>query len=110
MASTVSPISSGCSSPISRSTFFGGNNDPLGALAILDAGTNTADNTPTEGQRLRASIAGVTDADNPGDGAITGPVAYHWQVEARPGSGIFEDIGPKCAATNPREPRARPSL
>ena len=73
-------------------TLAGVNNDPLGTLTILDAATNTPDNTPTEGQLLRASIAGVTDADNPGDGSITGPVAYHWQVEARPGTGIFEDI------------------
>ncbi len=82
-------------------TFFGVNNDPLGALAILDAGTNTPDNTPTEGQRLRASIAGVTDADNPGDGSIVGPVAYHWQVEARPGSGIFEDIRAEVRGNEP---------
>ena len=41
---------------------------------------------------LRVAIAGVTDADNPGDGAITGPVAYVWQVEPRPGTGVFEDI------------------
>ena len=68
------------------------NNDPVGLLVILDAATNTPDDTPAEGQLLRASIAGVTDADNPGAGAITGPVAYHWQVEARPGTGIFEDI------------------
>ena len=68
-------------------TFFGVNNDPVGVLAILDAATNTPDNTPAEGQLLRASIAGVTDADNPGDDSITGPVAYHWQVEAAPGHG-----------------------
>ena len=73
-------------------TLAGVNNDPVGTLTILDAATNTPDDTPTEGQLLRASIAGVTDADNPGDGSITGPVAYHWQVEARPGTGIFEDI------------------
>jgi Ca2+-binding RTX toxin-like protein len=82
-------------------TFFGENNDPVGVLAILDAGTNTVDNTPTEGQRLRASIAGVTDADNPGDGSIVGPVAYHWQVEARPGSGIFEDIRAEVRGNEP---------
>src|SRR5690606_28663359 len=33
----------------------------------------------------------VRDADNPG-GAITSPVAYFWQVEARPGTGEFRDI------------------
>ena len=82
-------------------TFFGENEDPEGVLAILDAATNTADNSPTEGQRLRASIAGVTDADNPGAGAITGPVAYHWQVEARPGTGIFEDIRAEVRGNEP---------
>ena len=82
-------------------TFFGENEDPEGVLAILDADTNTADNSPTEGQRLRASIAGVTDADNPGAGAITGPVAYHWQVEARPGTGIFEDIRAEVRGNEP---------
>src|SRR5262245_35494314 len=45
-------------------TIAGVNNDPLGTLTILDAATNTPDDTPTEGQRLRASIAGVTDRDN----------------------------------------------
>ena len=36
------------------------------------------------------SIAGVTDADNVSadnpNGAITGPVAYFWQVEEDPGT------------------------
>ncbi|MGH6690301.1 MAG: beta strand repeat-containing protein [Gammaproteobacteria bacterium] len=49
------------------------------------------DNTPTEDQLLTVSIASVTDADNPG-GTITGPVSYVWQVEQRPGTGVFEDI------------------
>ena len=48
-----------------------------------------------------ASIAGVTDADNPGDGSIVGPVAYHWQVEARPGTGIFEDIRAEVRGNEP---------
>src|SRR5262245_30106071 len=82
-------------------TLSGINNDPVGQLTILDAATNTPDDTPTEGQRLRASIAGVTDADNPGDGSITGPVAYHWQVEMRPGSGIFEDIRAEVRGNEP---------
>ncbi len=77
------------------------NNDPVGQLVILDAATNTPDNTPAEGQLLRASIAGVTDADNPGTGAITGPVAYHWQVEMRPGTGIFEDIRAEVRGNEP---------
>ena len=81
-------------------TIAGVNNDPVGQLVILDAGGNP-DNTPAEGQLLRASIAGVTDADNPGDGSITGPVAYHWQVEARPGTGIFEDIRAEVRGNEP---------
>ena len=60
------------------------NNEPVGLLTIND-------DTPTEDQLLTVSIAGVTDADNPG-GAITGPVSYVWQVERRPGTGVFEDI------------------
>ena len=60
------------------------NNEPVGLLTIDD-------NTPTEDQLLTVSIAGVTDADNPG-GTITGPVSYVWQVESRPGTGVFEDI------------------
>ena len=41
---------------------------------------------------MSVSIAGVTDGDNPGTGAITGPVVYYWQFEADPGSNTFEDI------------------
>ena len=67
------------------------NNDPLGLLAILDAASNTPDATPTTGQLLRVSAAGVTDADNAG-GAITGPIAFYWQFEAVPGTGVFQDI------------------
>ena len=91
-APTVSPISSGCSSPTESLVLVPGlNNEPVGLLTILDAATNTPDGTPAEDQLLRASIAGVTDADNPG-GTITGPISYVWQVETRPGDGIFEDI------------------
>ncbi len=75
------------------------NNAPEGVLEILDDETLTPDNTPTEDQVLRVSIAGVTDADNPGDilleippGAITGPVVYYWQFEPDLNSGVFEDI------------------
>ena len=88
------------------------NEGPEGLLAILDAGTNTPDNTPEENQLLRVSIAGVTDANNPNpgpdgilvddpgtpidesadNGEITGEVSYFWQVEDDPDSGIFEDI------------------
>src|SRR5262245_35622048 len=72
------------------------NNEPLGQLTILDAATNTPDDTPTEGQLLRVSIADVTDGDNISPtnptGAITRAVTYIWQVERDPGTGVFEDI------------------
>src|SRR5262249_25166336 len=72
------------------------NEEPVGQLTILDAATNLPDNSPTEGQLLRVSIAGVTDPDNISPtnqtGAITGTVSYVWQAELRPGSGVFEDI------------------
>jgi Ca2+-binding RTX toxin-like protein len=72
------------------------NEEPVGLLTILDAATNTAEPTPTEGQLLRVSIAGVTDADNVSPtnptGAVTSTVSYVWQAELRPGSGVFEDI------------------
>src|SRR5215510_4504726 len=66
------------------------NNEPVGQLAILDGVTNTPDNTPTEGQLLRVSIAGVTDADN-ATGAITN-ATYVWQQEVGAGTGVFTDI------------------
>ena len=63
--------------------------DRAGGLADADA-------TPTQGQPVTVSIAGVTDADNVSatnlDGHIPPPVAYFWQVEDRPGSGVFNDI------------------
>src|SRR4030095_16941005 len=49
-----------------------------------------SDTTPTEGQPLTVSIADVIDPDNPGTGAITGPVSYFWQAEIAPG--IFETL------------------
>ena len=58
------------------------NAEPEGQLAIIG--------TPTEGQPLTVSIAGVTDADNPG-GVITGAVSYYWQVDLD-GVGVFEDL------------------
>ena len=65
------------------------NAEPAGQLTISDA-------TPTEDQVLTVSIAGVTDADNVSPdnpaGTITGPITYYWQVEQRPGTGVFEDI------------------
>jgi len=65
------------------------NAEPVGAPTI----NNT---TPTEGDLLTVSAAGITDADNitptNATGAITGQVAYVWQVERDPGTGVFEDI------------------
>ena len=68
------------------------NSDPEGQAAIFDAvsGLPLAAG-PLEGQLLRASVVGVTDADNAG-GVITGPVSIVWQSEVDPGTGIFEDI------------------
>jgi hypothetical protein len=63
----------------------GSNSGPVGLLTISDS-------TPTENQLLTVSIAGVTDPNNPGSGAITGPVSYFWQEEEVPGSGVFTDI------------------
>ncbi|MGH8031263.1 MAG: peroxidase family protein, partial [Luteimonas sp.] len=74
----------------------GVNIEPVGQLAILDAATSTPDTTPTSGQLLRVSIAGVTDGDNVSGanptGLIDGPNSIFWQVETAAGSGIFKDI------------------
>jgi len=83
-----------------QSRVLGGlNHEPVGLVAISG--------TVEENQVLTASIVGVTDADNDSDvnlnpnadpsrlnedGDITGTVAYFWQVELRPDSGVFEDI------------------
>src|SRR5215471_15794413 len=66
------------------------NNEPVGQLAILDGVTGAVDATPTEGQLLKVSIAGVTDADN-ATGAVTN-ATYVWQAELAPGTGVFSDI------------------
>ncbi|WP_044870706.1 peroxidase family protein [Pseudomonas sp. LFM046] len=64
----------------------GVNAAPVGALTIDDT-------TPAVDQLLTVSAAGITDPDNTATGgAITGPISYFWQFEARPGSGVFEDI------------------
>ncbi|MHC8366475.1 peroxidase family protein [Pseudomonas sp. ZT5P21] len=72
------------------------NNDPSGHLAILDAATGVRDNTPVAGQLLRVSDRAVHDADNQSvtnpTGAVTGGVAYYWQVETIAGSGVYDDI------------------
>ena len=64
------------------------NHEPVGHLTISG--------TPVQGQPLTVSIADVMDADNVSTTNLTGtipnPVAYFWQVELRPGSGIFTDI------------------
>ncbi|MDT4809180.1 peroxidase [compost metagenome] len=60
------------------------NQGPVG-LATL------SDTNPEVGSFLLASIAGVTDGDNPNGGVITGPVSYFWQADFN-GDGIFEDI------------------
>ncbi|WP_137920036.1 peroxidase family protein [Hydrogenophaga sp. 2FB] len=65
----------------------GFNFDPEGLLTISDT-------SPAIGEPLTVSALGVTDLDNVSGtnptGAITGPIAYFWQAEVRPG--IFEDI------------------
>jgi Ca2+-binding RTX toxin-like protein len=61
-----------------------GNVLPQGLLTINDT-------TPTQGQVLTASAAGVTDPNNPGGGAVN-PAVYFWQAETAPGSGVFTDI------------------
>jgi Ca2+-binding RTX toxin-like protein len=70
-----------------QSIVLGGlNSGPVGSLRIDDP-------TPATGQVLTVSAADITDADNTATGgAITGPISYFWQFEARPGSGVFEDI------------------
>ena len=69
-------------------SFTGINFQPEGLLTITGA--------PEENDPLTVSIAGVTDPDNISaanpTGAITGPVSYFWQFEARLDSGVFEDI------------------
>ncbi|WP_085706162.1 peroxidase family protein [Pseudomonas sp. B8(2017)] len=72
------------------------NAGPTGHLAILDAVTGLRNDTSVSGQLLRVSNVAVHDADNVSatnaSGAISGPVAYYWQVETLPGSGVYEDI------------------
>ncbi|MFJ2685092.1 peroxidase family protein [Pseudomonas sp. NPDC087342] len=72
------------------------NEGPSGHLAILDDATGLRDDTPVAGQLLRVSNRAVHDADNQSlanpTGAVTGAVAYYWQVENIPGTGIYEDI------------------
>ncbi|WP_194790361.1 peroxidase family protein [Pseudomonas sp. UFMG81] len=72
------------------------NKGPSGHLAILDDASGARADAPVAGQLLRVSNRGVHDADNVGagnaSGAVTGPVAYYWQVETIPGTGVYEDI------------------
>ena len=79
------------------------NTNPVGSLTVTaNAGI------------LTASIASVTDADNAGTGAITGPVSYYWQVETLPGSGVYTDIvsidGARPAAALGNSLRVTPDL
>ncbi|NWL78717.1 heme peroxidase, partial [Pseudomonas taiwanensis] len=70
----------------------GANSLPTGQLSIRDATSGLVDNTPSVGQLLIASVAGVTDADNDG-GTLNGrPITFIWQVETAANSGIFQDI------------------
>jgi hypothetical protein len=59
---------------------------PVNSVAL---GLPTISGTTAVGDILTASIAGVTDADNPG--AITSPVLWTWQSEPVAGEG-FTDI------------------
>ncbi|WP_085718697.1 peroxidase family protein [Pseudomonas sp. B28(2017)] len=72
------------------------NSGPVGRLAILDATTGARTDASVAGQLLRVSDQSVRDTDNVSaanpTGAVTGPVAYYWQVERAAGSGVFEDI------------------
>ncbi|SFP92571.1 peroxidase family protein, partial [Pseudomonas borbori] len=63
--------------------------DGLNAEAVGLASIN--DFTPEVGSLLSAGVEGVTDADNPGIGRVTGPVSYTWQADFT-GTGLFEDI------------------
>ncbi|WP_324730757.1 peroxidase family protein [Pseudomonas paeninsulae] len=60
------------------------NNEAVGLASIND-------NTPEVGSLLSAGVEGVTDADNPGLGRVTGPVSYYWQADFT-GTGLFENI------------------
>jgi Ca2+-binding RTX toxin-like protein len=72
------------------------NSGPVGRLAILDATTGARVDAPVAGQLLRVSSQSIRDANSVGaanpTGAVTGPVAYYWQVETIAGSGIYDDI------------------
>ena len=87
-----------------------------GLLTILDANNNVVDTTPTVGQVLRVSAAGITDADNVTltnpTGAITGPVTFVWQVEARAGPPASLPISrPSPRGARPsRAPASGPTL
>ncbi|MDH4558423.1 heme peroxidase [Pseudomonas sp. BN417] len=69
------------------------NAEPVGQLTIDDT-------TPAVNQVLTVSAADITDADNPGTGAITGPISFVWQVERIANTGIFEDLRAE-GANNP---------
>ncbi len=72
----------------------GQNREPTGAVALLHTATGLPVVAPVQGETLRVSLANLLDADNVSSaGHVVQPVAYVWQVETRPGTGVFEDIG-----------------
>src|SRR5262245_20198559 len=82
---------------IERLQFSDRSIDLVPGLDAAAVGLLTIDNTaPVEGQTLTVSAAGITDADNVSatnrTGAVTGPISYYWQAEAKPGTGVFEDL------------------
>jgi Ca2+-binding RTX toxin-like protein len=62
-------------------------NPALNALNAPATGLLTiSDPTPTAGQILTVSAAGISDPQG------LGPITYIWQFEAVPGTGIFQDV------------------
>ena len=82
---------------IERLQFSDRSIDLVPGLDAAALGKLTIDNTaPVQGQTLTVSAAGITDPDNVSatnpTGAVTGTISYYWQAEARPGTGVFEDL------------------
>jgi Ca2+-binding RTX toxin-like protein len=66
-----------------------GNNVATGSLAFIDDTTEVPNLTPSTGDVLRVTLGTVADLD----GIVsTYRIAYFWQVENVPGSGVFTDI------------------
>ena len=66
------------------------NSEPVGQPIIL--GDAEVGQTLEVQLNLDGTLAGVTDADNAGAGAVTPPFIIFWQVEEDPGTGVFIDI------------------